>query len=521
MAAASDPGSELAHSRRWGPCGPQSSRASWPPLRGSRSPTPGAADCAGSSTAAGLDAFFRADDAAGLAGGDYPHAVDLPDGRVLWYFQDAFAGADGQLWGDRFAHNAALVQEGDCFELLPPPGGDGTSWIGSWVERDLRNWVWPLDAEVGADGHLWVFLAEVQNPNGAGAARGARPVGTWTARYTLPDLQLVSLEEAPDASGSLFGYSIVSDDEWSYLYGHCYRQFDEAGTIGFDPDCSPHAYLARVPKGQFGRELEYWTEDGWSRDRAARTPVFTAELSMPVSVQRFGDVYVAASDQDDWFGTDVVVFTAPAPQGPWTEATRYTPETRCGDECNNYGAFVLPRLEGDQIVIAHSNNAWDMSDAFADASLYRIGVRAVDVPGVSAASLGRRPDLVLAEDAAEPAVAEPATSVADEEPVDVAAPEASPTPVVISAPVHAPASFDEDGSAWRSAVRTTVRMLLVLVAAGILLVAVAGIVRAARPSRGRRRRALDRLRADGVRRTHHHVADERPLERVGGPPDDG
>ena len=54
-------------------------------------------------------------------------------------------------------------------------------------------------------------------------------------------------------------------------------------------------------------------------------------------------------------------------------------------ECNNYGAFVLPRLEDGQVVVAHSNNAWDMrDDAFADAALYRIGVRALSVPGVPA-----------------------------------------------------------------------------------------------------------------------------------------
>ena len=55
-------------------------------------------------------------------------------------------------------------------------------------------------------------------------------------------------------------------------------------------------------------------------------------------------------------------------------------------ECNNYGAFILPRLEGDQVVVAHSNNAWDMHrDAFRDASRYRISVRAVSIPGVPGA----------------------------------------------------------------------------------------------------------------------------------------
>jgi hypothetical protein len=101
-------------------------------------------------------------------------------------------------------------------------------------------------------------------------------------------------------------------------------------------------------------------------------------------------VYVAASKENDWFGNDIVVRTAALPQGPWTEVARFTPELRCAT-CNDYGAFVLPHLEGGQVVIAYSNNAWDMSDAVFDASLYRIDVTAIDVPGVSAASLWRIP----------------------------------------------------------------------------------------------------------------------------------
>ena len=279
-------------------------------------PPVAAAECADAPTAAALDAFFAADGAGGLSGADYPHAIDLPDGRTLWLFQDAFVGDDGRLWQDGFAHNVALVQSGTCFQLLPTSGGPGTSWIGSWVEEQLGHWFWPLDAEVGRDGHLWVFLADVRNPNGTGAASGAVPAGTWRARFRLPDLELIDLEQAADSSSSLFGYSIVSDDDWTYLYGHCYRQFSPEYELGFEPACSPHAYLARVPKGRLDRPPSYWSGDGWTLERADRAPVLTGTVSMPVSVERFGDVYVAASDEGDWFGADVVVRTAARARGP-------------------------------------------------------------------------------------------------------------------------------------------------------------------------------------------------------------
>ena len=84
-------------------------------------------------------------------------------------------------------------------------------------------------------------------------------MATWRARFRLPDLALVDLEPASDPSAALFGYSVVSDDAFSYLYGHCYRQFVPGDDDGFDPSCSPSAYLARVPKGALDDPFEYWT----------------------------------------------------------------------------------------------------------------------------------------------------------------------------------------------------------------------------------------------------------------------
>jgi hypothetical protein len=339
-----------------------------------------AAPCAGDASSTGIARFFSGDDAAGLAGGDYPHALPLPDGRVLWTLQDAFVGVDANLRDDEFSHNLGIVQSGSCFSLLV--GGSG-SWIGSEVEQPLRHWFWPLDTELGADGLLWVFLAEMSNPRGTGAAAGAVPIATWRARVRLPDLQVVDIAPASDPSTDLFGYSIVSDSTWSYLYGHCYRQFVPETAQGFDPSCSPFAYLARVPRGHFELSPEYWSTQGWTPDSSAKTPVITGNGSAPVSVQKFGDGYVAASDEGDWWGSTVIIRTALRPEGPWALAATMTPPTRCGAGCNNYGAFVMPSLEAGRVVIAYSNNAWTMDpDAFDNASLYRISVATISVPDV-------------------------------------------------------------------------------------------------------------------------------------------
>lgn len=445
-----------------------------------------AADCAADATAASLDAFFGADDAAGLAGADGPKVTDLQDGRFLWLFQDNFRGDGTNLAHEGFAHNRALVQTGNCFELLDDPGGPGNSWIGSWVETIWVEWFWPLDAEIGADGHLYVFLAYMRDPTSTRDGRGAQPVEAWRARYTLPDLEFVDLEPATDPSSSLFGYSIVSDETWSYLYGNCHRHFLEDTELGFDETCSPHAYLARVPRGQFDDAPEYWTGSGWSSRRDDRRPVLTGEDSMPLSVERFGNTYVAAADEGDWYGSDLVIRTASRPEGPWTEVVRYTPATKCGERCNNYAAVVFPKLQGDKVVVALSNNAWVWDEAVEQASVYRIGLHALDVPGVNAA--------VAAGSPAAPADAAVAGQQVLAEPVgDATAADTTP-----------PAGPGLTGSVQRepplfAAVRTIVLVMSVLtiIAASVGL---ASMLR--RSSRQRRSDALARLRTRGAVRRH-------------------
>ena len=51
-------------------------------------------DCTTSTDPTGLDKFF--DNGPALAGADYQRAFALPDGRVLWFFQDVyFRGRNG------------------------------------------------------------------------------------------------------------------------------------------------------------------------------------------------------------------------------------------------------------------------------------------------------------------------------------------------------------------------------------------------------------------------------------------
>lgn len=340
--------------------------------------------------AADLDALFAGPGLGatgtleGYGGGDYPHAYVLGANRVLWLFQDLHYSNDDNLASpaNYAAHNAGLLQNGDCFEIL---GGRGRDLIGDAETADSRRWFWPLDGEINADGQLTIFMAEMENPRGTGAGPGTLPVRTWMAildPVTLEQLYFAPLEPH---DARLFGWSVVTAGEWSYLYAHCNRQWlnDSVGVDGFDPGCSPHWYLARVPAGRFDAPYEYWNGGGWSGEPAAAAPVFSRGHADPMSVQFFGDVFVSVTKHDDWQGTTMSVDVAPAPQGPWRQVfvENTHDDRRCDSECGNYGAFLMPWTDaGGNLVVGLSNGGrFDLWRA--DGSLYRPEFFTFAVPG--------------------------------------------------------------------------------------------------------------------------------------------
>ena len=321
--------------------------------------------------------------AKGYAGGDYQRVYGLPDGRKLWLFQDMFFSADNDLRDSlqAAAHNAGLVQTGTCWRLVGGPGMK--NFIGSAQTVPLRRWYWAMDGAMGADGALWIFMVEMQNPNGTGAAWGARPTGTWVARLNPGTLQVLSFAKARDAGTRLYGWSIVSDDTYSYMYGHCYRQFtNKVNSAGqFDATCMPNAYLARVPKGQFGAAPRYWTGTGWSANGASARPVLTRGKANPMDVSKFGNTYVNVTKIDEWWGSEVLVDRASAPQGPWTTVQRVNilSNRRCS-QCGIYHAHLLPYRDANNQMVLSLSDGSPFSLWQRNAFLYRPQFMALPIP---------------------------------------------------------------------------------------------------------------------------------------------
>lgn len=319
----------------------------------------------------------------GYAGGDYQRVYLLPNGRKLWLFQDMFFSADNDLRDSLTfaAHNAGMVQTGTCWSLVGGP--KMKNFIGSAQTIPLRRWYWAMDGEMGADGAFWIFMVEMQNPNGTGATWGARPTSTWVARLNPSTLQVLSFTQARDHGPKLFGWSIVSDANYSYLYGHCYRQFTNQvnSAAQFDATCMPSSYLARVPKGQFGAPLQYWSGTGWSNLSAAARPVMTRNKANPMDVLRYGAVYVNVTKVDEWWGTKVLVDRASRPQGPWTtvQTIDIVARRKCS-QCGIYHAHLLPYRDASNRMVLSLSNGSPFTLWQRNAFLYRPTFLALPIP---------------------------------------------------------------------------------------------------------------------------------------------
>ncbi|MCU1394296.1 MAG: hypothetical protein JWM34_2724 [Ilumatobacteraceae bacterium] len=368
------------------------------------SPAAAAGACAADLGSGGMSDFF-ASGSSGFVGGDYAHAYPLPDGRTLWMFQDSFIGApDTASLGDAaFVHNLAMIQTDSCFQILHGGSADApTSYIGGDLEVPFTHWFWPLGAGVGADGQLDVFMAEFVNAAGTGATAGATPIATWRATVRLSDLAVTSFAPAADPSDRpLYGTSVATSGDWSYLYGNCYRQFTSPGLLSdFDETCTRDVYLARVPAGRFDSAPTYWNGHDWSANRADAVPVHSGgALADPLQVQAMGDgEYLGVSKLDDWWGTSVSMYTSAAPTGPFVRYAVVPVSPRCDPHvCDTYFAAPLPWRSGDgSVELSISGHTWDPSVARAFPTLYRPFVIDAPAPGDPATRVGIADDGTLA-----------------------------------------------------------------------------------------------------------------------------
>jgi len=329
-----------------------------------RSPTVTAAArpavCLPGAAPADLDRLF-ASEPGGVVGADYQRGTPLPDGRVLWTFQDAEVRLPAG--GTRLVHNIGMVQQGSCFTaLIGGTDGDPQPWLFAAETIPFARWFWPLGAEVGSDGRIHVFAAEM-NERGPGYLTRTEPTATSVAIVDSATFEVRSTARPGDASASLYGFSIESDSTWTYLFAQCHRQF------GFDPyifvyahdmACAPRVTVARVPRGELLASPAYWTGSGWRADPAGAVPIMDASrLANASQFTYVNQQWMAITKVGDWWGDRVVVEHSFHAVGPYNLVAEWVPPTKCAADCNNYFASWIPSDIPGQLVHGLSHNRWD------------------------------------------------------------------------------------------------------------------------------------------------------------------
>ena len=300
--------------------------------------------CIADTSPASLTVFFASGDP--IIGADYQRAYPLPDGRTLWMFQDVLLRSRA---GSTFAHNAGLIQSGNCFDVLQS---------GNYaVTRQLR--VAGRD-----DDHAALVLGARRRH---GRRRTVPPLRRRDARARsrVPVVDRADRDvERLDRPHRHVDRGVRARqrqlERAVRVLGHVGRVVHvpvlallPAVRVGPVAVRRPAAVRARLrlhserqrrasaarPLRRRARVLE---RVGVGR-RRPRPYLSSREnrLVNPTQVMFDGHQFVAVTKEGDWWGNTIYLDVAPTAQGPWHTYWTIAAPTECSI-CNTYFASIVP-----------------------------------------------------------------------------------------------------------------------------------------------------------------------------------
>ena len=324
-----------------------------------------------------LDALFQRTN--GWIGADGAFTIPLSTNMTLWLFSDTFVGniVDGKRTNVTMINNSiALQQRGGAPEFFFPGGKKPESFI---KPLDGVGYFWLMHGVRSSRG-LFLLLSQVKTvqPN---SAFGFRTFGLWLGQVTNPDDPLpqwrITQKKVPFARFSkqetlTFGSTVLESGGFTYVYGCSARQKSEG--LFARAKRTAGMVLARVPADNLDdfKSWRFFSNGEWSADPEAATPICTdapAECSvsfLPV-LNKYVLVYTAG------IGGQIVMRIAPAPTGPWSEATTLyrAPEMQWSPKVFSYAGKAHPELAGpDELIITYAANSYDFWQVIKDARLY-------------------------------------------------------------------------------------------------------------------------------------------------------
>lgn len=341
-------------------------------------------ECAATGTirnVADLNRVTRLRGTTAFKGGDVGVSAPLQDGRRLWLFGDTLRTVSG---AESLVRNSMLVSESDCLAVVIPDGGGAVI-----PSRSDGTGYWPMSiitVERAGYDLVDVFAQRVRSTTGGGIF-DFEILGPAIARYVVPageTPQLLSVrdlgDDLVDTTAPMWGAAAVVRGRWAYIYGTS-RRNNPTEISGFA------LQLARARPDSLADQAtwQYWDGSTWSAQADSSVELIGSDggPSQTLSVFFRSGRWFAFSKRDEVLGTDLVFWTAPAPQGPFTArppvgellsdgatgTLRYMPLAH---------PDLLPRR--GSVVVSYSSNSTDFGKVLADPLSYRPSFLRVPLP---------------------------------------------------------------------------------------------------------------------------------------------
>lgn len=314
--------------------------------------------------------FARSPSISGFVGGDIAADVALQRGDRLFAFGDSII--DSTESPTSLVRNSLLrLADGQACLILGPAGsafvpdrGDGVGY-------------WPMSLlEVVPDQRVVAFVQRVRDRYAVeerfvtlGPSLAEISIDADGAAHVVRVIDLG--DDDTSRERICWGAaSWVGPDGYAYVYGTANPDHELA--FGWS------LHVARVPIGQVfdNAAWRYWDGREWSPDPGSAVPLIPAVggVSQTLSVFAEGDRWYAVSKRDDYLGSDVVIWSAPGPAGPFdagTTVARRPSDLAAGKLA--YAALAHPSLfpQKGTIVISVSHNTTDAKALGEDPTLYR------------------------------------------------------------------------------------------------------------------------------------------------------
>jgi hypothetical protein len=344
----------------------------------SATPVPGAAEteCLHRHTITSLDqlnkAILSVRAGPSFQGADVGADVELQDGRLLWLFADTLRAASFD--GEKFVRNSMLVIDSHCLQTVLPADH------GALIPDRGKVGYWPMSvarirrADYDIVGVATQRVRTTSKPDGIFAFQ---TLGPAMAVFVVPrgrTPQLVANQDIGpddvDTTRPMWGAASAIDGDWVYLYGTA--RPDAKGIFGF----SLQVARTKVDDLLHSDHWQYWDGRSWQRDPSRAKVLIPADggVSQTLSVFQRGHQWYAVSKRNEVLGTDLVVWTAPSPTGPFDHGTKVAslPSDPTSGELR-YMPLAHPTLlpEKDSVLVSYSRNNTDASKVQGDPFLYR------------------------------------------------------------------------------------------------------------------------------------------------------